>query len=395
MTACMLAYTFYESDNRVRRYAETLVKRGDEVDAIVLRREGQPAFEIIAGVRVHRIQKRVRNERNPLSYLLKLLLFLLRSAWVVTKFHLKRRYDLIHVHSVPDFEVFATIIPRLMGARVILDIHDIVPEFYASKFKVKETSAVFRLLVLLERLSIAYCGHVIIANHIWHTRLTQRSVPPEKCTAIINYPDLSVFSRRHRKEPATGKFVMCYPGTLNWHQGVDRVISAMVLLRDKAPGLTFLIIGDGPDFEKLETMVKKEQLEDRVTITGAIPIEKVAETMASVDLGVVPKRSDSFGNEAFSTKIMEFMAMGVPVLASNTRIDQYYFTEQLVQFFESDSVPDLAAKILDLILDPAKCDSLRQCGAGFIQQNNWGVKKHEYLDLVDSLVTPQAPALCA
>lgn len=395
MMACMLAYTFYESDNRVRRYAETLVKRGDVVDAIVLRREGQSEFEVIAGVRVHRIQKRVRNERNPLSYLLKLLMFLVRSTWVVTKFHLKTRYDLIHVHSVPDFEVFATIIPRLMGARVILDIHDIVPEFYASKFKVKDTSAVFRLLVLLEKLSIAYCSHVIIANHIWHSRLTQRSVQPEKCTAIINYPDLSVFSRRRRSETTSGNFVMCYPGTLNWHQGVDRVISAMVLLRDKAPGLKFLIVGDGPDFEKLQTMVKNEKLEDRVVIRGAIPIEKVAETMASVDLGVVPKRSDSFGNEAFSTKIMEFMAMGVPVLASKTRIDQYYFSEQLVQFFESDSVADLASKIVDLMSDPAKCDSLRQCGIQFIQQNNWGEKKGEYLDLVDRLVSSRITVLSA
>ncbi len=388
MTACMLAYTFYESDNRVRRYAETLAKRGDRVDAIVLRREGQAKFENIAGVRVHRIQNRVRNERSPISYLLKLLMFFWRSAWVVTKLHLSRRYDLIHVHSVPDFEVFATVIPRLMGARVILDIHDIVPEFYASKFKVTPNSAVFRLLVWLEKLSIAYCHHVIISNHIWQSRLTERSVRPEKCTAIINYPDLALFSRRPKTPSTNNHFVICYPGTLNWHQGVDRMIGAVALLREKAPNLRCWIIGDGPDFEKLKAMVEKERLEEQVTMNGAVSIEKVAETMALVDLGVVPKRSDSFGNEAFSTKIMEFMAMGVPVLASRTAIDQYYFTGQLVQFFESDSVRDLADKILDLMSNPARCDSLRAHGAEFIRQNNWGVKKKEYLDLVDRLVNP-------
>ena len=72
-------------------------------------------------------------------------------------------------------------------------------------------------------------------------------------------------------------------------------------------------------------------------MVGFIPLERVAETMATVDLGVVPKRNDSFGNEAFSTKIMEFMAMGVPVLVSNTRIDQHYFNERLVHFFEPKS----------------------------------------------------------
>src|SRR5579872_5282712 len=136
MKACMLAYTFYDADNRVRRYAEALVRRGDHVDAIALAREGQPAFEIIQGVRVYRIQTRRIAETGPFSYLIKLLLFFVRSAWFITAQHMHEPYQLIHVHSVPDFEVFATLIPRLTGARIILDIHDIVPEFYASKFKV-------------------------------------------------------------------------------------------------------------------------------------------------------------------------------------------------------------------------------------------------------------------
>ena len=393
MRACMLGYAFYETDNRVRRYAEALVRRGDEVDAIVLRREGQVSFEVINGVNVCRIQKRVRDERSPFSHLRKVMMFLLRSAWALTLRHLRARYDIIHVHSVPDFEVFATIVPRLMGAQVILDIHDIVPEFYASKFKVSERSLVFRLLLLVEKLSAAYSNHVIISNHLWRTKLIRRSVQPEKCTAIINYPDLSIFFRRPRTVATNGDFVMCYPGTLNRHQGVDLAISALALLQDKSPKFKLLIIGDGPDCEKLATMVIQQRLESRVTMIGSIPMEQVAKTMATIDLGIVPKRNDSFGNEAFSTKTMEFMAMGVPVVASNTRIDQYYFGERLVQFFEPESAKDLAAKILELAHDSAKCSTLRERGIDFVRHNNWDVKKSEYLELVDRLV--KRTALCA
>ncbi len=386
MRTCMLAYSFYENDNRVRRYAEALAKRGDEVDAIALRREGKASFEVIKGVRVYRIQKRVRDERGSFGYLIKMLIFFLRSAWVLTLLHLRTRYDIIHVHSVPDFEVFATIVPRLMGARVILDIHDIVPEFYASKFKANEGSLAFRLLLLIEKLSAAYADHVIISNHLWRTKLTQRSVQPEKCTAIINYPDPSIFSHRPPRVASEGDFVMCYPGTLNRHQGVDLAISAMALLRDKTPKFKLLIMGDGPEREKLKTLIKQQRLEDRVAMVGFIPIEQVAQTMASIDLGVVPKRNDAFGSEAFSTKIMEFMAVGVPVVASKTRIDQYYFNERLVQFFEPESTEDLAAKILELAHDSAKCSALRAHGTSFVQENNWDVKKSQYLDLVDRLV---------
>lgn len=405
MKACMVAYTFYESDNRVRRYAEALVKNGAEVDAIVLGQEGQPRFDVISGVRVHRVQTRVRNERGPLSYLKRLLMFFLRSAWAVTMQHMKGRYDIIHVHSVPDFEVFATIVPRLMGTPVILDIHDIVPEFYASKFNVAESSVVFRLMLLMEKLSAAYASHVIIANDLWHTKITRRSVDPAKCTAMINYPDLSIFSRRPRPEPDNGDFVMCYPGTLNSHQGVDLAIGAVAILRERVPNLKLVIIGDGPDRQKLTDAVKEQRLEDRVSIVGLIPMEQVAKTLAAVDLGVVPKRKDSFGNEAFSTKIMEFMSMNVPVVVSRTKIDEYYFDSSLVEFFDSGNSQDLADKVLDLIRNPVKRNALRDQATEFIRHNNWDVKKDQYLGLVNRLrhrlvprkygANPQGPSLLA
>ena len=143
MKACMLAYAFYESDNRVRRYAETLAKQGFQVDAVALGKVGQPRYGNLAGVRICRIQERVRDETGKLSYLYKLVRFFFNSALFISK----QRYDLIHVHSVPDFEVFATLFAKMTGAKIILDIHDIVPEFYASKFDVSRESLTFKVLV--------------------------------------------------------------------------------------------------------------------------------------------------------------------------------------------------------------------------------------------------------
>lgn len=382
----MVAYTFYESDNRVRRYAETLVKDGHEVDAIVLRRPGQVSREVIEGVHVHRILERVKNEKHPLTHLKRLLTFFALSACVLTVRHLKSRYDIIHVHSVPDFQVFATFIPKLMGACVILDIHDIVPELYASKFNISQRSPLFRLLVLVERLSVAYSDHVIIANHMWHQRLARRSGYPERCTTILNYPDPAIFYRRPRTVTKGKSFLICYPGTLSAHQGIDLVIKAMALLGGKTPNLKFLILGDGIERERLTAMVKEHHLEDQITISGGAPIEKVAEIMANVDLGVEPKLKSSFANEALSTKILEFMAMGVPVLASDTCIHRLYFREDLIQFFESENVGDLAAKILLLMHDSDKYNALRARGISFAELNNWNVKKKDYLDLVDRIV---------
>src|SRR6185437_16230807 len=110
--------SFYETDARIIRYAEALASAGASVEAIVLRRDGQPAEEVLNGVRVLRIQRRDRNENGKFGYLSRLVQFFVRSMLVVTRRHVRDPYDVIHVHSVPDFEVFAAAIAKLRGARI-------------------------------------------------------------------------------------------------------------------------------------------------------------------------------------------------------------------------------------------------------------------------------------
>ena len=366
------------------RYAEALVKRGDSVDVIALGKEGTPRYEEIRGVKVYRIQKRMIDEKGKISYLLKLIAFLFNSLIFLTNRHLKNPYDLIHVHSVPDFEVFATIFPKLQGAKIILDIHDIVPEFYASKFKEKERSILFKALVMLERISSKYADHVIISNHLWEKTILSRSVERDKCTVLMNYPDESIFYRRPR-DRNDDKFVMIYPGTLGWHQGLDIAIHAFAAIKDQAPEAEFHIYGRGREKKNLERLIVELGLENRVFVKEPVPIEQIARIMANADLGIIPKRNDPFGGEAFSTKIFEFMSMGVPVIVSETKIDKFYFNDSVLKFFNPDDANDLAQCMLSLRNDKALRDRLRENAQSFVEKYNWEKRKQEYLDLVDSL----------
>ena len=130
MNVCMIAYTFYEHDNRVRRYAESLAQFGHSVDVIALKSPKGDSFTTLKNVSVYKIQERELNEKGKLSYLFRTLKFFISSFMFVTRKHLKRPYEIIHVHSVPDFEIFAALVPKLMGAKIILDIHDIVRNFF-------------------------------------------------------------------------------------------------------------------------------------------------------------------------------------------------------------------------------------------------------------------------
>jgi glycosyltransferase involved in cell wall biosynthesis len=386
MKVCMVAYAFYETDNRVRRYAEALAKRGDYVEAVSLRRDGLPAFEVINGVRVHRIQPRQINEKGKFTHVWRLVQFFLKSMAFVTKSHLKERYDLIHVHSVPDFEVFAALFAKLGGAKVILDIHDIMPEFYVSKFNSTHDSLAFKILLTIERLSTRFADHVIAANHIWGDRLVARSVPDSKCTTFLNYPDSSLFQQRSGVQRNDGKFVMLYPGTLNYHQGLDLAVRAFSQIKDQIPEAEFHIYGAGEQLEYLRSLISELHLEDRVFLKGIVPLEQVSSVIAGADLGVVPKRSNAFGDEAFSTKTLEFMTVGVPLIVPNTTIDSYYFDDSLVTFFKANDEASLAEAMLRIAKNPELRRHQVENSLEFVKKFTWDANRAGYLDLVDFLV---------
>jgi glycosyltransferase involved in cell wall biosynthesis len=384
MRACMVAYTYYENDNRVMRYAEALVARGDVVDVIALRKPGQPRAAEYRGVHLLRIQKRTMNERKgKLAYLARMSRFLLRSFACLAWRHLRYGYRVVHVHSPPDFEVFAALVPKILGARILLDIHDVVPEFYCSKFGVAAHSPVFRALAAVERASIAFSHHTIVANDIWRARLLSRSAAAGKCTTVLNYPDPGIFYRRPRIR-RDDRFIVMYPGTINYHQGIDIAVRAFALLGEKAPKAELHIYGEGPDRDAVAELIESLGLAQRVFLFPMVPIVQVADIMSEADLGIIPKRRDSFGDEAFSTKSLEFMALGVPLLIANTTIDTYYFNATQVAFFESENISALACEITRLYGCGEERRRLVEQGLSFISANNWSVKKNAYFQLLES-----------
>ena len=391
LRVCMVSYSFFEVDNRVMRYADTLTARGDSVDVFALQQGNLPKEEIVNGVRLRRLQSRELNERGRFSFLWRIVQFLFRAMREVSRHHREKKYDLIHVHSVPDFLVFTAWLPRITGTPVILDIHDILPEFYSSKFGSNRDSLTFRLLQFVEKISAAFSSHVIVANHIWQKRLLLRSVQPGKCTVVLNAPDRRIFTACRERRSPNGRFVLLYPGTLNWHQGVDLAIRAFRKICQQAPHADFHIYGEGRSKEELVSLVRELQLEERVLIRKPVPLREIAAVIERADVGVVPKRKDGFGNEAFSTKIMEFMAMGVPVIAPDTDVDRYYFDDSIVRFFRGGDEDDLARAMLELIEKPQKRQLLVDNATRYIETHDWSSSEEEYLNLVDSLVAKSRP----
>ena len=296
------------------------------------------------------------------------------------------RYDLVHVHSVPDFLVFSAWLPKLRGAKIILDIHDLLPELYASKFESSHQTLLYRIMLGLERASAGFADHVIAANDIWYRKLLSRTpfITEENCTSILNFPDREVFSP-HGRTRHDDKFIMVFPGSLNWHQGVDIAIRALARIKDLAPKAEFHIYGDGPAVPALATLAQSLGVGDRVIIQGSRDIGEMAGIMENADLGIVPKRNDPFGDEAFSTKSLEFMLMGLPVIMSETKIDRYYFNDSLVKFFRAGDDAALAEAMLAMIRSPELRRRLAKNAFEFAKDYDWDSNQDRYLNIVNRL----------
>jgi len=384
---CMLVHNTYETDNRVRRYAEALAKRGDQVEVIALTGGNAPLVsEEINGVTVFRVQNRVRNERGKWTYAWRLLRFLLVSSIFMTKRHHRIKYDVVHVHNLPDFLVFAAWYPKMTGARIILDIHDIVPELFANKFDARPGNLYIALLKFIEKASAAFVDYVIVSNHLWYEKLLSRSVPKEKCSVFLNHVDPGLFYRRERTR-TDDKIIVIFPGSFQWHQGLDIAIEAFALVQKRVANCEFHIYGGGDEKAELIALTEKLGLNGKVKILGSAPLETIADLISNADLGVVPKRADSFGNEAYSTKIMEFMSQGVPVVVSRTKIDNFYFDNSVVRFFTSGDVKALAEAMCEVIDNTALREKLIAGGYRYVDLHSWDRRKHEYLNLVDTLST--------
>jgi len=347
--------------------------------------------EVISGVQVFRLQDRFgKREQSKASFLWPLVQFLWVSSCWLTRRHWQRRYDVVHVHNIPDFLVFAAWFPRITKARVILDIHDIVPEFFASKFSVSDHSLLMRGLRLMEKLSAAFAHHVILANHLWLDKYAARSARKAKCSVILNHVDAHIFrpqpqSGAPAERSASGATVILFPGGLQWHQGLDIAIRAFDKLRRRREATEFHIYGDGIMKPELIKLAHDLGLNGNVRFFEPLRLQQIAGVMAKADLGVVPKRADSFGNEAYSTKIMEFMSVGVPVVVSSTKIDRYYFDDSMVRFFESGNVDALAEAMFDVLENTEGRRTMVARAAEYVALNSWENRTRDYLELVDRL----------
>lgn len=384
----MIAYTTYLYDTRVRREAETLAALPEYDVSFIIPKVGDfPRRYVMDGVNIIELNMNQYQGKNKLRYLTSYFKFLALSFIACTKSFFLHNIDIIHVHNMPNFLTFAAIIPRLFGKKIILDVHDSVPETYAAKFGFK-SNMLFKLLCWEESLNCRIAHKIICVNHIQRDALIKRGIPAHKIDISLNVPDHKRFGLKANSNGNGGcstNFKLIYHGTLVKRLGVDLTIQAVARLVDKIPCLEFNIMGCGDDAMEFVELSKSLGVDQCIHFNNFVPIDFLVPILEGMHLGVVANRRNIATELMLPVKMLEYVALEIPVVAPRLKTIQYYFTDDMVSYFEPENVDSLANAILGLYNDESKRKRQVQMAKSFIKKYGWQNHQNDLINLYKSL----------
>jgi glycosyltransferase involved in cell wall biosynthesis len=391
----VLLFSHYPADPRPRRAAEALAGEGANIDLICLRDgDGEPAHETYGTINVTRVRlKRYRGSK--LGYVGQYAAFVLTSFFYIASRSFMRRYDLVHVHNMPDVLVFAAIVPKLLGAKVILDLHDPMPELMRTIFKLPEDSFSVVVLKRLEKWSIRFADLVLTVNLACKKIYSSRSCQPDKIKVVINSPDDEVFHfqsgdvcRVHGKNGNGSKpFVILYHGSLVHRNGFDLAVESLEKVRKNIPSARLMVCGKRTDFfEKVMESAQRRGLDRNVDYLGVRNLKEIVEAIEDCDLGIIPNHRNIFTEINTPTRIFEYLALAKPVIAPKTKGIQDYFGDNDLIFFELGNSDDLARKIEFAFSHPAEVAETVKRGQEIYLSHTWSRERLSLLNSISELL---------
>jgi glycosyltransferase involved in cell wall biosynthesis len=377
----MVVISEYESDPRVRRQAEALAARGDEVTVLALDAPGRPAVDTLDGVRVVHLPTRKYRGSSAKAYLSLYGGFGARAAaWLARR---PRAFDVLQAHSMPEALVFAGAAQRLSGVPLLLDVHDLTSKLFASKFVDKPR--LMAAVRMSETAAMRFATEVLTVHEPYADLLRARTRRP--VSVVMNCPDERLFVPREPRgwDPA-GEVVFSYHGLVAPRHGLVNAAEALAEVRAKVPGARLQVRGSGDGLDQLRARVAELGLADQVDLPQRLyPVTEIASELARVHIGLVPSQLDPWTDDVLPTKLLEYAVLGVPVITFRNQVIERYFPEDAVHYVDPASPENLRSAMLELALDPARALVQAKRAAEVMRQLRWSQQKLTYFEVIDRL----------
>jgi glycosyltransferase involved in cell wall biosynthesis len=380
----MVAYSHYRTDPRCRREATLASAAGWDVQFYALSEDGKRRSDRIEGITLHQLPLARYRGDSSARYFLSYLQFLWSASTAVYRDHRHHSFDVVHVNTMPDFMVLTGLLPRLAGVKVILDIHDVMPEIYMTKFALPAHHWKIRLIRRTEVLSARLAHRILTAEHPKAELLARHGIPAAKIEVLLNLPDEAHFRPEYATSslatpPGDGDFRLIYHGTVAHRLGLDQAVAALAELGEAVKGVTFQIFGDGDQLPELHRQVQELGLVEQVWFSdGFLPIEEIIPAIRTAHLAVLPTRHTVSTDYMLPTKLLEYLACGVPTIFTATHTVRHYFGDSHPLYLGSPTAAEVENYDEAKELTAALQDS-------FFNRFRWRDHKQVYLDLLKRL----------
>ena len=352
------------NDTRVQKEAVSLHEAGYEVTVLCPKGKGaELGYEMIDGIRVYR-HPMPGEGNSALGYLWEYGCALFWEFWYVWWIYLRHGFHVIQGCNPPD-DIFLVALPfKLFGVKYIFDHHDAMPELFFSKFGTQ--GFLYKVQVLLEKLTYRFSDVVMATNASYKDlAITRGHIAPEDVFIVRNGPDLETFKAvppnpalKYGKEHLVG-----YVGTMSDQDGLDILVEVALHLKNSGRrDIHFTCVGGGPALASLQKMVGDKDLGDTMNFTGRISDEQLLEILSTADVCVNPDRPCEMNDISTMIKIMEYMALGKPIVQFDLREGKFSAQDAAVYANTTNQVPDFAAKITWLLDHPEERGRMGEFG---------------------------------
>ena len=393
--AGMVTFSHYPGDPRPRRAIDALVSQGIHVDLICLKNDNAPSRENSRNVNVLRVP--IRNRRGgKLSYAYQYSAFILISSLIFAWRALTRGYDIIYVNNMPDILVVSALVPKALGAKVILDLHDPMPELMTTIFGLKKESLSVRFISWIEKWSMARAHAVLTVNIACKRIFSSRSCAPEKIGVVMNSPDEKIFPLREiqsqtiPEQARKARFVIMYHGSIVERNGLDLAVEALSIVREAVPAVELRIYGPSTPFlERVMDNAKAKRIDEAIRYLGPRRLEDLVREIEDCDIGVIPNPLNSFTEINTPTRIFEYLALGKPVIAPSTPGIRDYFGQESLLFFQPGNGEDLAKRIEYAFSHRVALAEIARRGQEVYREHNWTKERERLIGEVAGLLEKQ------
>jgi glycosyltransferase involved in cell wall biosynthesis len=381
----MVHYSDFVVDSRIQRQARALAERGDRVDCVCLNDDAE--MSVGAGQIVLHRAAAGKPRGGTRAYLEGNARFLAGAARKVSALDRLQHFDLIEIHNMPDVLVFAALRQKLRGTPIVLNFHDTFPELFATLFDRSPNHPLVRLIRAEERVSAALAdGHVFVTSEA-RDLLRDRGIAANRTQIVMNTPDERVFGERRpaAAPPSDGELRVVYHGGLADRFGVETLVRAVALLRGRGVPVTLDVYGSDAEAARALATATAQLAPDGVRIAPQpTPVEEIPSRLAEAHLGVVPTLRDDFTSLLLPVKLLEYVHMGLPVVASRLPVIERYFGDDVL-LAEPGDPACIAAAIEGIRAEPELALIRAEHAAKRLAEIEWRRQRSGYLALIDEL----------